>query len=221
MSVGEPNHRPADRLIVVLDTEQLKQTSIDFPLLTTELLSAGARTFWLRNKANNPLEQLQWARALISLVEPLGGRVIVGDRADVAAVAGAHGVHLTSLGLAVSDVRELTKISLIGRSCHDFDQVLRAEQQGADYCTLSPVFAPISAKPGSPTPLGLDLLRKISRDVSIPVFALGGIDDTNAGLCLSHGAYGVASLGAVTLSRHPGNMAKTIIDLVEHELVGS
>lgn len=221
MSLGEPNHRPADRFIVVLDTEQLKQAAIDFVVLADELLSAGVRTFWLRNKNNNPSEQLQWARALGSLVNPLGGRVIVGDRADVAAVAGASGVHLTSQGLAVSDVRKLTKLPLIGRSCHDFDEVLKAEQQGADYCTLSPIFAPISTKLSSTQTIGLELLEKISRNVSIPVFALGGIDDTNAGLCLSRGAYGVASLGAVTLNRHPAKMAKTIINLIDHSLADS
>ena len=221
MSLGEPNHGPADRFIVVLDTEQLKQTSVDFVDLAADLLSAGVKTFWLRNKSNNPSEQLRWARALVSVANPFGGRVIVGDRADVAAVAGASGVHLTSQGMAVPDVRKLTKLPLIGRSCHDFDEVLKAEQQGADYCTLSPIFAPISTKLSSTRSIGLELLEKISREVSIPVFALGGIDDTNAGLCLSHGAYGVASLGAVTLSRHPAKMAKTIIDLVDHELADS
>jgi thiamine-phosphate pyrophosphorylase len=142
-------------------------------------------------------------RALTDMVRELTGRgpqIIVNTRVDVALAAGAQGVHLPAGSIAPARIRALTGHEfLIGVSCHSLADVERAEQEGADYAYLSPIFASPS-KPGYGPSLGLDLLREACRRVRIPVLALGGVDETNAPACVASGAAGFASISAFAAS---------------------
>src|SRR5687767_12998828 len=103
------------------------------------------------------------ARALTEMVLKLVGRgpkIIVNTRADVALVVGAQGVHLPAGSIPPSRLRTLTGPDfLIGVSCHSLVDVVRAEEEGAGYVYLSPIFESPS-KPGYGPALGLDLLRE-------------------------------------------------------------
>ncbi len=82
---------------------------------------------------------------------------------------------------------------MIGVSCHRMEELLAAEREGADFAVFSPVFQPISKGSYLP-PVGLDALRRATRSVNIPVYALGGIDKSNAASCIAAGAVGVAGI---------------------------
>ena len=137
------------------------------------------------------------ARELIAVVRrAVGtmGKVLVNSRVDVAIAAGAAGVHLPAGSIAPSEWRGITPPGfLIGVSCHTRDEVVRAEQEGADYVLFGPVFAPLS-KTSALAPRGLDELRRVSHAVKIPVLALGGITWENAEACVGAGAAGVAGI---------------------------
>jgi thiamine-phosphate pyrophosphorylase len=137
------------------------------------------------------------ARELIGLVRSavgLGKSILVNSRLDVAIAARAAGVHLPAGSIAPSDWRSITPAGfLIGVSCHTFEEVLLAEREGADYVVFGPVFAPIS-KSSALAPRGVEELGRVSRVVSIPVLALGGITEENAPLCVAAGAAGVAGI---------------------------
>ena len=137
------------------------------------------------------------ARELIEFVRraiPWGAKVLVNSRVDVAMAAGAAGAHLPAGSIAPSDWRAITPPGfLIGVSCHSLEDVLRAEQQGADYVLFGPVFTPLSKTSDLP-PRGLDELRRVSLAVKIPVLALGGITWKNAADCIEAGAAGVAGI---------------------------
>jgi thiamine-phosphate pyrophosphorylase len=109
----------------------------------------------------------------------------------------ADGAHLASdqdLTLALSLVRELgTPAFILGKSVHSLEGAREAEEQGADYVLLAPVFDPIS-KPRYRGALGLEVLRETASVLSIPVFALGGITDGNGLLALKAGAFGLAGI---------------------------
>jgi thiamine-phosphate pyrophosphorylase len=136
-------------------------------------------------------------RELIAVVRRavgFGGKVLVNTRVDVAIAAGAAGVHLPAHSIAPREFRAITPSGfLIGVSCHLFDEVVRAEMEGADYVFYGPVFAPLS-KPSDLAPRGLDELRRVCGAVTIPVLALGGITEENAGACVEAGAAGVAGI---------------------------
>ena len=136
-----------------------------------------------------------WTLAAIAgAMTQRGLRVVVNTRVDVALACGAAGVHLPG-GSPPPDLwRCVTPAGfLIGVSCHSVDEVLRAEGEGADYAFFSPVFEPISKAAYAPA-AGLERLAEACSAVRIPVWALGGITDENAGGCIAAGAAGVAGI---------------------------
>jgi thiamine-phosphate pyrophosphorylase len=142
-----------------------------------------------------------------ALVREGGPRILVNDRADVAIACGAAGVHLRSGSVSPKVIRRITLAGfIITVACHDADAVFLAEEEGADYAVLAPVFAPLS-KPIEWPPLGLDSLRTITLRTKIPVIALGGVTVDNAPLCVEAGAAGVAG---ITLFRALGHARRPL-----------
>ena len=140
------------------------------------------------------------ARRLAGLVKELArmperrrSRLLVNERADVACAAGADGLHLPSDSVPVAAVRSgIGKHWIVGVSCHNEQDVADAAAGGADYVLVGPVFETPS-KPGA-RGMGLSGLQSICQRASIPVFALGGVDLTNAAACVAAGASGIAGI---------------------------
>ena len=116
---------------------------------------------------------------------------------DVCLSVGADGVHLRSDSLSPSVARRiLGPERLIGISCHSLEDALFAEEKGADFITLGPLyFTPSKQKMGEP--LGLNVFKSIVEKIKIPVFALGGINLNRVEEILRAGASGVAGISAV------------------------
>jgi thiamine-phosphate pyrophosphorylase len=132
----------------------------------------------------------------------LGGtRILVNDRLDVSLSEKAAGVHLGEQSLPAQHARKLVNQHhpsgnppfLVGVSCHSLDAAQAAAASGADYLFFGPVFA-TPAKAAFGPPQGLDRLAEVSRAVSIPVLAIGGITLGNAASCLAAGAAGLAAI---------------------------
>ncbi|MBN2431067.1 MAG: thiamine phosphate synthase [Acidobacteria bacterium] len=122
-----------------------------------------------------------------------GVRILLNDRFDIARGAGVDGVHLRSGSVPVKRVRELVGPDfVIGCSAHELADVRRAEDGGADFVVVGPVF-PTPSKRGHPG-LGLEHLRRIRRQSSIPILALGGIRIANAAAVLDCGIQGLAGI---------------------------
>lgn len=144
----------------------------------------------LREKDLAACELLELGRALVDR----GLRVVINTRVDVALACGAAGAHLPSNAPPPSLWRAIVPHGfLLGVSCHSLEEALRAEQEGASYILAAPVFHPLS-KPSQGPPLGLEKLAEICRAVRIPVWALGGITEDNAGQCAAAGAAGIAGI---------------------------
>ncbi|QDG52034.1 thiamine phosphate synthase [Persicimonas caeni] len=92
---------------------------------------------------------------------------------------------------------------IIGVSTHSLAEAKAAEQSGADFVTLSPIFETAS-KPGYGPALGLDELARVCKAIDIPVYALAGITPERVEACLDAGAYGVAVMGGVMRAEDVG-----------------
>jgi len=153
------------------------------------------------------------ARELLALTEAAQGRcrgsrtlLLVNDRLDIALAAGADGLHLPSHGLPVAEVRRRFPDLLLGASCHNLEELRRAEEGGADFAVFGPVFETPSKRVYGP-PVGLERLAEAARAARVPVLALGGITLENAGKCLRAGAAGMA---AISLFQTSANLVETV-----------
>jgi thiamine-phosphate pyrophosphorylase len=168
-----------------------KQASGDLMQHVREAIAQGVEYVQLREKDLSAREQLHLLREILELAQGTTTRVLINARADLALAARAHGVHLPSNSPAPSDYRGLLgPHATIAVSCHSLNEVRQAEQHGADFVVLSPIFA----SPGKGEPLGLTALEQVTSMVKIPVLALGGITWENAPDCLRAGAAGIAGI---------------------------
>jgi thiamine-phosphate pyrophosphorylase len=123
-------------------------------------------------------------------------RLLVNDRADVAAAAGADGVHLTTASLRTDVVRRTFGGEfLLGVSTHSLAEASLARSGGADFVVFGPVFDTAAKKQYGEAP-GLDNLARVSAVLApFPVLALGGLTTGNVADCVRAGARGVAAIG--------------------------
>ena len=148
-------------------------------------------------------EKLLTAKALYELTEASARitsgsstKLLVNDRADIAASAGADGVHLRANSLSPCVVRSaFGEQFLIGVSTHSLSEASMARDEGADFVVLGPVFDTSSKLQYGP-PLGLEQLRDVASELApLPVLALGGVKPSNAADCIRAGASGFAAIG--------------------------
>lgn len=174
-------------------------------------LKGGVRFVQLREKDLKGRELLDIARNLRSLSARYGAKLIINDRLDVALLSGADGVHLGSSGIPPASARKLLgKDALIGVSTHSVKEAREAEEDGASFITFGPVyFTPSKARYGEP--VGVAELKKAVKEVSIPVYALGGINKDNLREAVGAGA-SLSLISAIMGSIDPESSAREILD---------
>jgi thiamine-phosphate pyrophosphorylase len=187
---------PRPPLLVITDRHQ---ALMPLDEVAARLFAGGCSWLSLREKDLSAADRLVLLRRLVALGARWQARVMIHDDIATAAEAGAAGVHLQSNRSVAEARRLLGNDALIGQSAHNADEIAQAAAAGADYVTLSPIFATIS-KPGYGPALGRALLE---RTWPLPVLALGGIDASNAAGCMAAGAAGVAVMGGAMRARDP------------------
>jgi thiamine-phosphate pyrophosphorylase len=196
---------PRPPVLVITDRRRTGRPLEDF---AGAVFAGGCRWLSLREKDLPAAERLALAERLVRLGERRGATVTV--HGDLAAAALADGVHLPRGGDVVAARDALGKRALIGVSAHDLGEAEAAAAAGADYVTLSPIFASLS-KPGHGAEPNLTALRSVSRTVPVPVLALGGVTAANAADCRRAGAAGIAVIGAVAHADDPAWAARALI----------
>jgi thiamine-phosphate pyrophosphorylase len=161
------------------------------------LMAGGARLVQLRAKDLADGALLAAVRSVLPVVRGAGGALIVNDRADVALIAGADGVHVGQDDLPPAECRRLLgPDALVGCSTHGIDELRRAAREPVDYVAFGPVF-PTTTK-ASPDPVvGLERLREARRQAELPLVAIGGITAGNAAEVVAAGADGVAAIAGL------------------------
>ncbi len=165
--------------------------------IARKVLAGGTKIVQLRGKGLSSRELLEQAREVRELARKAGATFIVNDRADIALLSGADGVHLGQDDLPIDEARKiLGKEKIIGISTHSLEQALKAEQEGADYIGFGPVFD-TKTKADAEKAKGLQALREVKQRVSMPVIAIGGINLENIGEVIDAGSDGAAVISAI------------------------
>jgi thiamine-phosphate pyrophosphorylase len=196
-----------DCLYLIADTPGARWP---LPVAVEAAVRAGVRLVQLRAKELPDAEYLPLARDLRAITRARGARLLINSRVHIAMAVGADGVHLPR-DASIRDAREaLGADALVGVSAHSAPELRRAEMEGANFVTLSPVF-PTTSKPWATDTLGLDGFAALAVTTALPVFALGGITPENAPDCLRAGAFGVAVVSAIMAAPDVGEATKRFL----------
>ena len=204
-----------DRLYVICDRVSARKGLGTLEAVVEAALEGGARFFQYRDKERTGEELWETGRRLADHWLDVGATFLVNDRADLAVALDGDGAHRPGTGLPVEALRRVVgEDGVIGVSTHDFEEATAAEEAGADFVTLSPVFRSPS-KPNYGPPLGLAEFDTIARQLEIPVYALGGITPERVDQCLDAGAYGVAVMSGVMAADAPKQAARKYLEALD------
>jgi len=194
------------RLYVLIDGRSCED---EFRRLASSLIEAGVHVLQLRDKRLDDRTLLDRARLLRELTAGSGTLVVINDRADLALLARADGVHVGQEELLVKDARTIVgPEALIGVSTHSIEQARQAVLDGANYIGVGPTF-PSGTKQFAEFP-GLDLLRAVAAEIRLPSFAIGGITRENLPEMLATGFTRIAVSGAVLGAADPAMAAREL-----------
>jgi thiamine-phosphate pyrophosphorylase len=199
------------RLYVILDSALLKNSTRD---CAQELAAAGVRLLQYRNKSASARELLETSRELVSSLESSRTALIVNDRPDVAALAGAKGVHVGQDDLDAEQARAVVgKEMWVGTSTHNLEQFRRAVATSSDYIAVGPIFA--TASKANPDPVvGVELIREVRALTDKPIVAIGGITLERARGVIDAGADSVAVISDILLAPNAGERARQYLDVL-------
>ena len=200
------------RLYVILDAALL---TIPETECARQLVDAGVRVLQYRHKEASSRELLENAKKLSLALVPLGVTFVVNDRADVAALAGAGGVHVGQEDLAVEDARAVVGPErLVGVSTHNRAQFEQAAGTSADYIAVGPIFS-TSTKSNPDPVVGTEFIRQVRPLTDKPIVAIGGITLERAAEVVRAGADSVALISDILRARNPGERARQFIETLE------
>ena len=187
-----------------------RKNNKDLLKIARESIRGGVDIIQLRWKDDTVNHALKLGKALRQLTNQSGILFIVNDRADLAKVLNADGVHVGQEDLPLGSVRSVIgRDKIVGVSAHNACQARKAEKEGADYISIGPVF-PTPTKPGY-KPVGLRAIKEISRrHLDMPFFAIGGIRQSNIQGVLEAGAKRVAVVRAIMNAKNVRRVARAI-----------
>ena len=204
---------PLPRLYAIIDPAQAP--GIAPAEIARILLEAGVRLIQYRDKRATSRQLLLAAGEIAGQVQQSSAFFIVNDRADVARVLNAHGVHLGQDDLPVDLARRVLQPGQwIGFSTHTLDQVKEADETSADYIAFGPIFSTRSKENPDPV-VGLDGLRRARLATRKPLVAIGGITLENARATLEAGADSVAVISALLSAPDVAQCASEFLRAVE------
>ena len=187
------------RLYLITDLKRIGKDR--FLSAVEEALQGGVRALQIREKDLSAKDLLALVKTVKPLTQHYNAKLFINDRADIAVMAEADGVHLTESSVQASEIKNKFPGLIVGVSTHSLEGALLAQAQGADYITFSPIYATPSKASYGP-PQGLDMLRQVTEAVRLPVLALGGITLHRVSECLEQGAFGVALISDIWDSTH-------------------
>ena len=197
------------RLYVILDAGLLTTSHLAF---TEEMAKAGVRLLQYRNKQAASAAPLRDARELAEVCAARGMTFLVNDRADVAVLAGADGVHVGQDDLPIEHARKVVGVEKwVGVSTHNVEQFCRAADSSADYIAFGPIFSTTS-KDNPDAVVGTEMLRQVRLMTTKPIVAIGGITLERAREVVDAGADSVAVISGIMKAENPRARARQYLE---------
>lgn len=172
----------------------------------------GIKAFQLRQKDIGIKELIELGEKVKLILKKYRNvKFFVNDRVDAALALGAFGIHLNKDSIPVKAVKKKARNLKIFYSSHSIEESLEAEKDGADFITFSPVYKTKNQEFNQ----GTDMLKRVLDSVKIPVFALGGIDESNLAKIKAAGGKCIAVQSGILKKSDPGKAAEMLINILD------
>ena len=202
---------PLPRLCLVTDSS----VALHAPLedVVAEAVAGGVGMVQVRQKTMASGELYKLANNL-RFVTRSKALLIINDRVDLAIAVDADGVHLPAHSLPIDIAKRLCgEGMLLGRSVHSVEEAMAADEEGADYLILGTIYGTAS-HPGREAS-GPELIEHVKARVQTPVYAIGGINASNAREVIGAGAHGIAVIRSILGAPNPREAARELADIIE------
>lgn len=201
------------RLYGIVDMGYTKPDQVE--ARTHALIDGGVRIIQLRAKGVEQAQVKAWAVAMQSICRDRGAIFVLNDYPGMAAEIGADAVHVGQDGGSLAEVRRVVGEGVIvGRSTHSLEQAMQARQEGADYIGFGPLF-PTGTKPGRKS-IGLaDIAAAQEAAGDMPLFCIGGINETTLPSVLQAGAGRVVIVSWLLQQEDIAGTAQAVIRQLE------
>jgi thiamine-phosphate pyrophosphorylase len=199
------------QLYVILDTSYAPLERLVG--IAKKVVDAGCSLIQLRDKKSSAKDIFKIVTKIKDML-PSQVILILNDYVEIAKETGVDGVHLGQEDMSVSSAREILGTNvIIGLSTHSYQQALFSKKEDLDYIGYGPVFK-TKTKPLA-EPIGICDLSLIKQHVSHPVFAIGGLNETNVEKVIEAGADGIAVVSAVLESSDVEKATKTLLEKIQ------
>ena len=185
----------------------------DAPHIVEQMIEGGVDLIQLRGKYKSIGELLELSAELHELTAKSSTLLIVNDHAEIARRVLVEGVHVGQDDDPIEIVRrKAARDILVGKSTHSLEQARTAQREGADYIGFGPIFA-TPTKPDY-APIGLEDIRRVQAEVSLPVFCIGGISIDNLQSVIEAGAKRVVIVSALLKARNIVDYVRCVTDML-------
>jgi len=199
----------ADLYVVITEALCAGRSALEILGMT---LAAGVRLVQLREKDLDSRSLYELAVEFRRETTAAGALLIINDRLDIALATGADGVHLGQDDLPIGVARRLAPELIIGASTLSLAEALAAQEAGASYVNVGPIFATPTKE--SAIPVGPEMINRITPQLRIPWTTMGGIKKTNIDQVVSRGARHPAVITAVTAAPDPTAAARELRQII-------
>ena len=198
-----------DLYFITLDSKNLLEK-------IKNILEGGVKIIQLRFKQGKDSDNIKFAKKVRELCDNFGALFLINDRVDIALACKADGVHLGQNDMDIKSARNILGFSkIIGISASNEWDIKKGIQDGCDYLGIGPVFPTTTKK--EKVPLGIDTLKSLTKDISIPWFAIGGIKQENIPLLKENNICKVAIISDLINSKKSKEKAIMIINSLNNE----
>ena len=161
-----------------------------------DALESGIKIIQYREKDLPEDHIITTAKKLRILTRKYNALLIINDRPEIAEKIGADGVHIGQDDTSIKEARKIFKGKIIGVSAKTLEQSIAAEKGGATYIGLGPIYD-TSTKGDAGNGIGLNILKEVKKNTTIPIVAIGGINKTNAKDVFNADADSIAVISAI------------------------
>lgn len=181
--------------------------------IVEQAVKGGVTIVQLREKESAGNAFYEKAKQLKEMLDRYNVPLLINDRIDIALAVGASGVHIGQTDMPLRVVKEIIPPSMVvGVSASTVKEAIKAEADGADYIGVGAIFKTGSKEDAKVLQEGM--LSKIIEAVTIPVVAIGGLQENNLDVLRGEGFSGIAVVSAIMQAENPEVAARLLKEKV-------